>query len=157
MPQNAQDLSSNSYTEKLWPTPWIWLIAAGISAAGILILAPISLLAGYIAAVVLFLLQLVFLISSTPRIEVTEHTLTVGRASIERQYVGEVTAYRGDAAFAQRGPQLNGLAFLCLRGWISPVVKIMITDETDPTPYWLTSTRRPEQLVAALTASNNVK
>lgn len=132
-------------------------MALGISAAGILILAPISLLAGYIAAAVLFLLQAAFLISSTPRIEVTAETVSVGRATIERKFVGEVSAYRGDDAFAQRGPKLNGLAFLCLRGWISPVVKIMITDESDPTPYWLTSTRRPEQLVAALTASEIVE
>ena len=31
------------------------------------------------------------------------------------------------------------------------MVKIDITDPSDPTPYWLTSTRRPEELVAALT------
>jgi hypothetical protein len=42
------------------------------------------------------------------------------------------------------------LAFLCIRGWIDPVVRIEITDPADRTPYWLTSTRRPEELLAAL-------
>ncbi|NYE94051.1 hypothetical protein FHU41_000272 [Psychromicrobium silvestre] len=153
VPPNNPSSYPGSYIEKLWPSPWIWIVVLGISAAGILILAPINLFAGYVAAVVLFLLQGAFLITSTPRIEVDSNSLTVGRASIERRFIGSVEAFRGDAAFAQRGPKLNGLAFLCLRGWISPVVKIEITDESDPTPYWLTSTRRPEQLVAVLTAS----
>lgn len=129
---------------------WIWILAAGISSAGILALAPISIMAGYVAAAILFALQSTLLILSTPRIAVYQRTLTVGRATIGRHYIGTVTAYRGDEATAQRGPKLNGMAYLCLRGWIGPVVRIEIADPADPTPYWLTSTRRPEQLVAAL-------
>lgn len=142
------------YAERLWPAFWMWLVVIGISAAGILILAPISIVAGFSAAMVLLVLQAAFLIMSTPRIEVDASTLTVGRASIERKFIGSAAAFRDDDAFAQRGPQLNGLAYLCLRGWISPVVRIEVQDASDPTPYWLTSTRRPEQLVAALTASS---
>ena len=157
MPNNdAQALRPTDviYAEKLWPALWIWVVVLGISGAGILILIPISAMAGIIAAVVLFLLQATFLIMSTPRIEVDSQTLTVGRASIERKFVGTAEAFRGDEAFAQRGTKLNGLAYLCLRGWITPVVRIEVEDASDPTPYWLTSTRRPEQLVAALTASS---
>ncbi len=33
------------------------------------------------------------------------------------------------------------------------MVWIHVTDEQDPTPYWLISTRHPEQLVAALDAA----
>ncbi|MBG0741653.1 DUF3093 domain-containing protein [Paeniglutamicibacter antarcticus] len=139
------------YSEKLWPNVWIWIVVVGISGAGILILAPISMLAGYLAAVGIFLLIAILLLTSTPRIEVTEDTVQVGRANIERRFVGSVEGFRGDDATAQRGTRLNGLAYLCIRGWIGPVVKIDITDETDRTPYWLASTRRPEKLVAVLT------
>jgi hypothetical protein len=141
------------YAERLWPTIWVWIIAAGISMAGILILAPISMFAGYTAAAVLFLLMGTLLVLSTPRIEVTAESLRVGRARIERRYVGKVESFRGEDATAQRGPKLHGLAYMCIRGWISPVVKIGITDPADTTPYWLTSTRRPEQLAAALSPS----
>lgn len=151
-PQPADPLEAPLYTEKLWPAIWIWIVVAGISAAGIFILAPLNLVAGYIAAGVLFVLQAGFLILSTPRIAVYRNTLTVGRATIERRFIGSVEGFRGDAAGLQRGPRLNGLAFLCLRGWIDPVARLEIVDPADPTPYWLTSTRRPEQLVAALTA-----
>jgi hypothetical protein len=41
---------------------------------------------------------------------------------------------------------------MCFRGWITPVVRIEITDPADRTPYWLTSTRHPEDLVRALSS-----
>ncbi len=75
----------------------------------------------------------------------------MGRATIERRFIGAVETFREKEATAQRGTRLNGLAYLCIRGWIDPVVRIEITDPSDRTPYWLTSTRRPEELAAALT------
>ncbi|MFP5368220.1 MAG: DUF3093 domain-containing protein [Actinomycetes bacterium] len=139
-----------TYREKLWPNAWIWIIAAGVSGAGILVFAPISAAAGYTAAVVLFAIIAALLVLSTPSIVVTEETLTVGRATIERRFVGAVQSFRKEEATAERGTRLNGLAYLCIRGWIDPVVRIDITDPSDPTPYWLTSTRRPDELTAAL-------
>ncbi|MDJ0357405.1 MAG: DUF3093 domain-containing protein [Actinomycetota bacterium] len=149
---NTAPAAAVIYSEKLWPNPWIWIVVVGLSGAGILVLAPISMLAGYLAAAALFLIMAILLLTSTPRIEVTEDTVQVGRANIERRFVGTVEGFRGEDATAQRGTQLNGLAYLCIRGWIGPVVKIAITDEADRTPYWLASTRHPEKLVAALTA-----
>ncbi|XAS69034.1 DUF3093 domain-containing protein [Micrococcaceae bacterium Sec5.7] len=140
------------FSEKLWPTIWIWLIAAGLAGAGILVFAPISMAAGYTAAAVLFAIIAVMLVLSTPAITVTPESLQVGRASIERRFIGDVRAFRTKEATAERGTRLNGLAYLCIRGWIDPVVRIEITDPSDRTPYWLASTRRPEELVAALTS-----
>jgi hypothetical protein len=148
------------YREKLWPNVWIWIISAGVAGAGILMFAPISMTAGYTAAGVLFAIIAVLLVLSTPAIVVTGDSLTVGRATIERRFVGRATierrfvgsveAFRGEEATAERGTRLNGLAYLCIRGWIDPVVKIQITDPSDQTPYWLTSTRHPDKLTAAL-------
>ncbi len=146
-PQNGADVL---FTEKLWPSPWIWLIVLGLSGAGILVLAPISILAGIIAAVVLAAIMVVLLLLSTPSIVVRKDTLQVGRASIPRSLLGQAEAFRKDEATAERGTRLNGLAFLCIRGWIDPVVRIPVTDPQDRTPYWLTSTRRPEELLKAL-------
>lgn len=138
------------FSEKLWPGAWIWIVAVGIASTGILVFAPISLVAGFTAAAVLLAIETVLLVLSTPSLAVTTRTLQVGRASIERSLIGGAEAYRGKEATAERGTRLNGLAYLCIRGWIDPVVRIEITDPSDPTPYWLTSTRRPEELVAAL-------
>ena len=138
------------YNEKLWPNFWIWLVSAGFSGAGILVFAPISMEAAFTAAAVLFVIIAVLLILSTPAITVTASTLRVGRATIERRFVGTADAFRGKEATAERGTRLNGLAFMCIRGWIDPVVRIEITDPSDRTPYWLTSSRHPDRLVAAL-------
>ncbi|MDN3937086.1 DUF3093 domain-containing protein [Arthrobacter sp. YD4] len=144
------DDSTLLFSEKLWPSFWIWLVAAGLSAAGILVFAPISMTAGITAAVVLFVILAVLLTVSTPSLQVTAGTLRVGRATIERRFVGTVEAFEGGEATAERGPRLNGLAFMCIRGWIDPVVRIEITDPMDRTPYWLASTRHPAEFVAAL-------
>jgi hypothetical protein len=93
----------------------------------------------------------IMLVLSTPTITVTANTVRVGRASIDRKFVGSVQAFRKAEATAERGPRLNGLAYMCFRGWIDPVVKIEITDPADRTPYWLASSRRPDELVSALT------
>lgn len=149
-PKSAPGDPAIIYSERLWPSFWIWLAAAGFSSAAILMLAPISVGVGVTAAVVLFAIIAVLLVRSTPAITVTTSTLRVGGATIERSFIGTVTAFRGAEATAERGTRLNGLAFLCIRGWVDPVVRIEIVDPTDRTPYWLASSRHPEKLVAAL-------
>jgi hypothetical protein len=59
----------------------------------------------------------------------------------------------GDAARIERGTGLDARAFLVIRGWIRDVVRVPITDVADPAPYWLVSTRHPEQLAAAINGS----
>lgn len=139
------------YSERLTPSIWIWLIAAGLASACILVFMPISVFAGITGAVVAAIILAVLLILSTPVIRVTPDSLQVGRAQIERRFIGNVEAFRGDDATLQRGPALNATAYMCIRGWISPVVRIEITDPADRTPYWLTSSRHPEKLVQVLT------
>lgn len=138
------------YSEKLWPAWWVWIVSLGVSAAGILVFAPISITAGFVAAAVILVLIVAALVTSTPSIVVTERTFRAGRAMLPRAVTGSVEAFDGEEATAERGPRLNGLAYLCIRGWISPVVRVELTDPDDRTPYWLVSTRHPTRLVAAL-------
>ena len=114
------------YEEKLWPAPWIWIVVAGAAVASVFTFIPISIEAGIVAAVVVAAILTTLLILSTPRIRVTPTELQVGKAQIERKYLGEVEAFTGEDATAQRGTKLHGKAYLCIRGWISPVVKITI-------------------------------
>ena len=44
-------------------------------------------------------------------------------------------------------------AYLLLRPYLSRAVMVPVDDPADPTPYWLVSTRRPDELVAALDAA----
>lgn len=141
------------YEERLWPAVWIWAVAAGMAGASILVFAPINIITGVIAAVVIGIILTILLIVSTPRIRVTSGDLDVGRARIERRFIGQVEGFRGEDATEQRGTALNATAYQCIRGWISPVVRVEITDDLDRTPYWIMSTRHPEELVAALVGS----
>ncbi|WP_309710242.1 DUF3093 domain-containing protein [Pseudolysinimonas sp.] len=129
----------------------MFLATALVIPASLLVFLPISSAAGIAVAIVLYGAIVIALLATTPVIEVTDGMLRVGRARIERSFVGAVTAHTGSDAVAERGTRLDARAWLVLRGWISGVVRIEITDEADPTPYWLVSTRRPEELAAALT------
>lgn len=151
-PSSQTPASTVLYTERLLPSFWIWVMVFGASCASILVFLPISVETGIIAAIVFAAILVTLLLLSTPTIRVTADTLQVGKAEIERRYVGAVEGFRGDDATYQRGRGLNATAFMCFRGWISPVVKIEITDPADRTPYWLTSTRHPEELVRALSS-----
>ncbi|MGX5680334.1 DUF3093 domain-containing protein [Schumannella luteola] len=138
------------YAERLWPAPWLYLATALVIPASLLVFLPISEVAGIVVAVVLYAGCVALLLLAAPRIEVTESELVAGKARIPLSLVGAIATARGDDARQERGPGLDARAWLLIRGWVDPVVKVQITDPQDPTPYWLLSTRRPDALAAAL-------
>ncbi|MDO7882078.1 DUF3093 domain-containing protein [Antiquaquibacter soli] len=138
------------YAERLWPAPWLYLATALVIPASLLVFLPISELAGIIVAVVLYAGCVALLLLAAPRIEVTDAELVAGKARIPLSLVGAVATARGDSARQERGPGLDARAWLLIRGWVDPVVKVEITDPKDPTPYWLLSTRHPDALAEAL-------
>lgn len=148
MPTNE---TSPVYRERLRPALWIYLATALVIPASLLVFLPISLIAGIVAAVLLYGAILVVLLTTTPTVEVTADELRAGRAHLPRRHIAGATGYRGEEARAERGIRLDMRAWLLLRGWIDPVVRVELDDPDDPTPYWLVSTRHPDELVAALT------
>jgi hypothetical protein len=138
------------YTERLTPSP-LTLIAVGLVAPILfLILFMISLPLAVVAAIGVYALLVAALFMTAPVISVADGSFRAGRATIPLTELGTATGYRGQDAFRQRGPNLDARAWLCLRGWIDPVVRVEVLDPEDPTPYWLVSTRNPERLIAAL-------
>ncbi|HEX6366088.1 MAG TPA: DUF3093 domain-containing protein [Agromyces sp.] len=141
------------YREKLWPTPWIYIACLLLVPASILVLAPVSLPAGIVTGVILYLAVIGSLTMTAPVIEVADGVLRAGRAEIPLAQTGEAIAADAAAARLERGTGLDARAFLVIRGWIAPVVRVPITDPADPAPYWLLSSRRPEELAAAINGS----
>ncbi len=141
------------YRERLWPAPWLFFATALVIPASLLVSFPIDLRFGIVAAIVLYAACIAGLLYGSPRVEVIDGELIAGRARIPLTLIGEPSGYRGDEARAERGPRLDARAWLLIRGWVDPVVKVPIDDPDDPTPYWLVSTRRPDDLVAALLRS----
>ncbi|WP_291055514.1 DUF3093 domain-containing protein [Herbiconiux sp.] len=149
------------YRERLSPALWVFLATALVLPASIIIFAPLStvpgVLLGTVVGVVLYAGMIGLLLFGAPVIEVSPGQVRVGRATIPSGLIGECTVYTGDAATAQRGRLLDARAYLAIRGWIKPVVKMTIADPQDPTPYWLVSTRRPGDLIDAVTASQRAQ
>lgn len=138
------------YRERLAPAPWVLLVTALVIPAALLVFLPIDALVGAITGAVLYLGCVTILVGGAPVIEVTGERLRAGRASIPLRFVAESRAFVGDEASLERGQRLDARAWLLIRGWIRPVVRIELDDPSDPTPYWLVSTRRPDQLSEAL-------
>jgi hypothetical protein len=144
------------YRERLWPSVWIYLATALVVPASILVFMPINQLIGILTGVALYLGVVGLLTATAPLILVTEHQLVAGRASLPLSLVGETAAFEGDEATLERGQRLDARAWLLIRGWIDPVAKVTVADETDPAPYWLVSSRNPESFIAAVTTAKGV-
>lgn len=141
------------YRERLWPTPWIYVSSLLFVPASILVLAPVSLPAGIVTGVVMYVAVVGSLSLTAPVIEVADGRLRAGRAEIPLAQTGEAYAAEGDAARVERGTGLDARAFLVIRGWVRHVVRVPVADPADPTPYWLVSSRRPNELAAAINGS----
>lgn len=150
----ARHPSEVLYEEKLTPAWWMWLLVVFAGIVGLVALAPINPGVAVAAALVTAGGAAVALVASSSSIVITGDSLQVGRARIERRFVGEAEAFRGDDVRRVRGPELDGRAYMNFRASVGPVVRIRITDPVDPTPYWLTSTRHPERIVEVLSTGS---
>lgn len=140
----------NLFRERVWPAPWLFLATALVIPASLLVFLPINFAVGVVVAIVLYAGCVALLLLGAPLVEVTDTELIAGKARLPRSSVGSAEAFVKDEARQQRGPALDARAWLAIRGWVDPVVKVTLDDDEDPTPYWLISTRRPDELVKAL-------
>lgn len=138
------------FREVLRPSGWMYLIAALMIPTTILVCAPFNLELGIVLSVVVYVAIVVPMVVFSPVIEVTDSELRVGKAHISREFITGASAFAGSHAIAARGVNLDARAWLLLRGWINPLVRVDIADPADPTPYWLFSSRKPEELVVVL-------
>ncbi|MHA6668017.1 DUF3093 domain-containing protein [Homoserinimonas sp. A447] len=141
------------YRERLWPSPWIYLSLGLVIPASILVFMPINPVVGVLTGAGLYLGCAGLLTATAPTLLVTDHQLVAGRASLPLSLVGEATGFEGAEATLERGQRLDARAWLLIRGWVGPVVKIVVSDESDPTPYWLVSTRDPRAFISAITTA----
>lgn len=139
------------YRERVSPSVWVYIAGAMIIPAVFVVFMPINMLVGGILGVALYAGYVIALYTGSPTIEVSKTVLRVGSAQVPLQHVGSAYAHvSADEARAQAGPRLDARAWTCLRGWVSTSARVEIVDEHDPIPYWLFSTKHPEQVVAAI-------
>ncbi|MGC3021649.1 MULTISPECIES: DUF3093 domain-containing protein [unclassified Brevibacterium] len=138
------------FQEKLRPSIGMWFFIVVAAASTALMVAPVWPVGTIILPIISFALLAWWLTSLTVTIIVTEQQLFVGEAHIDRKFVPSAQAFDGEAARQARGVDLDARAFLKIRPWAKAVVRIDLDDDSDPTPYWLVSTRRADDLAAAL-------
>ena len=103
-----------------------------------------------ITAVAMLLLVAGLLAYGGVRVSVADGVFRAGRAHIEGRHLGVVEALDAEQTRRTAGPEADARAHLVLRPYLKRAVKVEITDPADPTPYWLVSSRHPEDLAGAL-------
>jgi DUF3093 family protein len=143
-----------AFRERLYLPWWHWLLpllAAGLLAAEVNMGYPG--IRAWLPYLILFPVTLLFLWRfSSATVVVRDGELWVGEAHLPLEFAGETQIIPGKLKRQVLGPAFDPAAFALHRSWIGPMVWIHVTDEADPTPYWLVSTRHPDELVAALRA-----
>jgi Protein of unknown function (DUF3093) len=139
-----------TYRERLVPGPWIYIMTALVIPAALLVFLPINVFVGVVVSLVMYIVAVIVLTVTSPVIEVTDTEFIAGRARLPLANVGEVTGYSKTEASLQRGRLLDARAWLVIRGWVDPVVKVEVLDDRDPAPYWLVSTRQPDAVISAV-------
>jgi hypothetical protein len=148
-----------SYSERLGvPLRW-WvqgtMLVATFWLAVVVALPPAA--AWLVTAVALALLVFPLWSYGSPRITVADAMFTAGRARIGAEHLGAVQALDAEEARRAAGVDADARAYLLLRPYLKRAVKVEITDPADPAPYWLVSTRHPEELASALSTLTHAR
>ena len=134
------------FHERLIPAWWLVLALFLAVPTSVLIFLPLNLALGFVVGVAIWFGLVGLLWWGAPTVRLDEDFLYAGRAHIERRFITRCEPIDAQGARAAKGIDLDARAFLVMRPWITPVVRVHLNDPRDPTPYWLISTRRPEQL-----------
>ncbi|HEU4362731.1 MAG TPA: DUF3093 domain-containing protein [Mycobacterium sp.] len=158
----SQAPRSVRYRERLW-VPWWWwplgFVAAALIAYEVVLGA--RSLPGWLPFAALFAVAVVVLVW-LGRIELRvtagdgpdgQLEVWAGRthlAHLPATFIARSAEVPRSAKSAALGRQLDPAAYVMHRGWVGPMVLLVLDDPDDPTPYWLVSCRHPQRVLAAL-------
>lgn len=149
-PPSATPTTRPGFHERLWLGPLGWGGVVVFAAVLGVALLPVDELLAIVVGVLALLGGIAAAVLTTPVVEVERGTLRAGPAHIPVRLLAQPRVLDRAALREEMGPALDARAFACLRAWIGTAVRVEVRDPQDPTPYWIVSTRRPDDLVAAL-------
>jgi Protein of unknown function (DUF3093) len=145
-------LTPVAYDERL-SVPLRWWVQGTMLVASLwlaMIVALPTTAAWTITAIAMGGLALGLLAYGAARVTVDGGFLRAGRARIAGFHLGASSALDAEATRRVSGAEADARAYLLLRPYLKRAVQVEITDPADPAPYWLISTRRPDELARAL-------
>jgi hypothetical protein len=146
--------ASTQYDERLG-VPLRWWVQGTMLVATLwlaLVVALPAAVAWACTAVALALLAGLLVSYGNARVSVAEGWFRAGRARIEGEHLGAVAALDPEETRRIAGPEADARAYLLLRPDLKRAVRVEITDPADPAPYWLVSSRHPDELARAVEA-----
>lgn len=139
------------YAEKVRPPAWLFAFLLFLTESlALSIWAAFDNRTGLFAFVIALLIVVASGSAMTMHIEVSEDELRVGRAHIERKYLGAVSELDSATMALARGRDADPAAYLAIRFWQPNGIKVAVLDDRDPVPYWLITTKKPNELARAL-------
>lgn len=144
------------YTERQW-VPWYWW-AAGLGLVLLLaaqfalnrnvwwFIIPLIVIGALVAWFLVWLSRTVVSVEQDPD---GTRWLSVEGANLPNGVVSRSMVVPASARQNALGRQLDPAAFLVSHTWVPEHVLLVLDDPTDPTPYWMVSSRNPEALLAA--------
>ncbi|MET0999205.1 MAG: DUF3093 domain-containing protein [Marmoricola sp.] len=147
--------SPASYSERL-SVPLRWWVQATMLVATLWLAFVVAMpaWAAWSATAALLLVMIgLFLWFGSAQVTVRDDVLHAGRAHIPLALIGPAETLDAEETRRVHGVDADARAFLLMRPYLKRAVRIPVRDPADPTPYWLVSTRRPDELAAALAAA----
>lgn len=140
------------YRERLLPPLWAWAVCIFFALSlGLAYGFYLGGLVGWVTFLAAFGFCAAWFLLTAPTLRVDDAGFAAGRACLPFAAIGRVFALDAEQTRNARGRGADPGAWLVLRTWCgSRSVIIEVADPADPHPYWLVSSRHPEQLTAAL-------
>jgi hypothetical protein len=136
----------DSFSERLWPSWWLTLALGLFLPAGFLIFLPLNPLVGFAVGAGLWVGSWAVLAFFAPTVSASADGFRAGSAAIGWEHVSHVDVIRSAEARQATGVGLDARAWVVIRPWVKPAIRLHISDPSDPTPYWLVSSNTPDKL-----------
>jgi Protein of unknown function (DUF3093) len=143
-----------AYREQL-RTPWWWyVVGLGVASliAGEFRLSGADLTVWIPFCTLLPLAVIIVWWLGRSSLEISGGELRVRGAHLPLTYVSGAIALDAETLRRVVGREGDPAGFVSIRPWIGGGVQFWLDDPEDPTPYWVVSSRHPQQLVQAVRA-----
>jgi hypothetical protein len=144
------------YRERLWVPWWWWPLGFALAALVALeVNQGVPSLPHWLPFAALFVVATGVLLW-LGRVEIRVTTgdqgvqLWAGQAHLPVTVIARSADIPRSAKSAALGRQLDPAAYVVHRGWVGPMLLVVLDDVDDPTPYWLVSCRHPDRVLSAL-------